>query len=117
MDEGEAGQGAEVEEEVGDCGEVGDVEVDEGEGAEGLRGGEAGEVGEAAVGDAFKVLEAEGLEGWQILKDYVVKVVHVEVGDAEVLEGGELVQGGGEDVALEDAALVGVEEEGCECIP
>ena len=111
MDEGEACEGVEVEEEVGDCGKVGYVEVDEGEGSEALRRGRAGEVRETPVGDALEILEAEGLEGREVLENHIVEIVNVEVGDAEVLEGGELVEDGGENVAFENAAVVGVEEE------
>ena len=111
--EGEAGEGVEVKQEVGDCGEVGYVEVDEREGTEVLRRRRAGEVGKTAVGDALEILEPEGLEGREVLKCYVVEIVNVEVGYAEVLEGGELVEDGGENVAFENAAVVGMKEESC----
>lgn len=111
MDEGKARERVEVEEEVGDCREVGYVEVDEGEGTEGLRRARAGEVRKTPVGDALEILETEGLEGWEVLESDVVEIVNVEIGDAEVLERGELVEDGGENVAFENAAVVGVEEE------
>ena len=86
LNEGEACEGLQVEEEVGDGGEVGYVKVDEGEGTDALRGGRAGEVRKTAVGDALEILETERLEGGKVLENDVVEIVNVEVGDAEVLE-------------------------------
>ena len=88
LHECEAFEILEVEEQIRDRGDVGYVDVYEGETAEGESVARAGILGEAPEGDSFKVLQAEGVERGEVLENEVIEVVHVEGGDAEMLEGG-----------------------------
>lgn len=84
LDEGESFEVFEVEEEVRDGGDVGDIQVDQGQVPQRERISGARVFREAPEGHAFEVLEAEGVEGWEVLEGEIVEVVHVEVGNAEL---------------------------------